>query len=102
MGDHSGLAVFRVRHRKRIGKAGSRGNKSRAESKRAGIKKARIKKADLGPAVFQNTITLTGCPGRARLHPGYRSYFFFDFLAFFAFFAFFAFLAIASSFELMD
>ena len=61
-----------------------------------------IKKADLGPAVFANTITLTGCPGRARLHPGYRSYFFFDFLAFFAFFAFFAFLAIASSFELMD
>jgi hypothetical protein len=45
---------------------------------------------------------LVGCPGRAELHPGDRSYFFFDFLAFFAFFAFFAFLAIASSFELMD
>jgi hypothetical protein len=48
---------------------------------------------------------LPECPGRARLHPGWKveSYFldFFAFLAFFAFFAFFAFLAIASSFELM-
>jgi hypothetical protein len=52
--------------------------------------------------MFRNAVTRTGCPGRARLHPGDRNYFFFDFLAFFAFFAFFAFLAIASSFELMD
>jgi hypothetical protein len=43
-----------------------------------------------------------GCPGGARLHPGFKSYFFFDFLAFFAFFAFFAFLAIVSSQGLMD
>src|ERR1700687_4827815 len=42
---------------------------------------------------------MPGCPGEARLHPGFEGYFldfFFDF-DFFAFFAFFAFLAIVSS-----
>jgi hypothetical protein len=70
---------------------------------------SRIKKAGTRPAIFLKlsrrfleAVPPTGCPGGARLHPGVRSYFFFDFLAFFAFFAFFAFLAIASSFELMD
>jgi hypothetical protein len=57
------------------------------------------KRRALGPPYHHHS---NWCPGRARLHPGFRSYFFFDFLAFFAFFAFFAFLAIASSFELMD
>ena len=51
---------------------------------------------------FAEIFPAAGCPGGARLHPGFESYFFFDFLAFLAFFAFFAFLAIASSFELMD
>jgi len=47
---------------------------------------------------------MPGCPGEARLHPGFEGYFldfFFDF-DFFAFFAFFAFLAIVSSQGLMD
>jgi hypothetical protein len=71
---------------------GSSGKSKGAENKR------RAK----GPPLFKQHSIRTGCPGRAKLHPGDRNYFFFDFLAFFAFFAFFAFLAIASSFELMD
>jgi hypothetical protein len=61
----------------------------------------KIKKAGSRPAVLKCSVR-TGCPGGARLHPGFEGYFFFDFLAFFAFFAFFAFLAIASSFGLME
>ena len=65
-------------------------------------KRRESKRRALGPPLSCPSSPEIGCPGRARLHPGFRSYFFFDFLAFFAFFAFFAFLAIASSFELMD
>jgi hypothetical protein len=79
-------------HRKRIAKAGS-SQESKGENQ---------KRRALGPPLSYPSPSEIGCPGRARLYPGYRSYFFFDFLAFFAFFAFFAFLAIASSFELMD
>jgi hypothetical protein len=72
---------------------------------KTGIEKARNKKRESKRRAFgppHHSRHSNWCPGRARLHPGFRSYFFFDFLAFFAFFAFFAFLAIASSFELMD
>jgi hypothetical protein len=95
MGDHSGFLGPRG-----FPESGSQ-RPDQAEIKQAGIKQRESKRRAQGPPLFKVT-SRTGCPGRARLHPGLRNYFFFDFLAFFAFFAFFAFLAIASSFELMD
>jgi hypothetical protein len=95
-----GIAViFRsLRHSRGSATESGSGRRDQGEIK-TGIEKADIKKASFWPAA---SFPSNWCPGRAKLHPGFRSYFFFDFLAFFAFFAFFAFLAIASSFELMD